>query len=92
MSFFEKCFTYIDACATARAWEIAYTTNRYDIDDYKQDMFLYVAKGIDRFNPERSCPHTFINMLITSAKKNVLRSLNRQKNKIISDARQINYV
>jgi len=91
MSFFEKYFAYIDACATARAWEIAYTTNRYDIEDYKQEMFLYLSKHIDRYNPERSCPHTFINLLMTSAKKIVLRSMGRNKNRMITSARQIDY-
>lgn len=91
MSFFEKHYEYIEACAVARAWEIAYATGRYDIDDYKQDMLVHLIKQVHRYNPERACPHTFINMLMTSAKRTILRKMGRNKNRIISQARTLEY-
>ena len=91
MCFFEKHYEYINACATIRAWEIANSTGRHDIEDYKQEMFLYLIRHIDAYRPERSCPHTFINLLMSSAKKIVLRSLARNKNRIISQARELEY-
>lgn len=91
MSFFEKHYEYINACAIARAWEIAYSTGRYDIEDYKQEMFLYLIRRIGTYQPERSCPHTFINLLMTSAKRTILRSMARNKNRIISQARTLEY-
>jgi DNA-directed RNA polymerase specialized sigma24 family protein len=91
MCFFEKHYEYINACATARAFEIASVTKRYDIEDYKQEMFLYVIQHIDRYQPERSRPHTFINLLISSKKKMIFRSMSRNKNRIISQARELEY-
>lgn len=91
MTFFERHQEYINACATARAWEIAYSTKRYDIDDYKQEMFLYLLKHIEKYNPDRSGPHTFINLLMASSHKIILRSQNRNKNRIITEARTFDY-
>lgn len=91
MTFFEKHFEYINATATARAVEIATITGRYDIDDYKQEMFLYLVRQMDNYKSDRSSPHTYINMVITSAKRIVIRSMYRNKNRIISQAKALEY-
>ena len=54
-------------------------------------MFLYLIRRIGTYQPERSCPHTFINLLMTSAKRTILRSMARNKNRIISQARTLEY-
>ena len=87
MSFFRKHQEYIQACVKVRAIEVADFTHCYsDVDDYFQEMIVYCLRYADKYNPNRSTPHTFINRLSLSAKAQLLRHLNRRKNTIISQA------
>lgn len=89
MNFIEKHWQYIEATATAKAVEIAQLTGKWDIDDHKQSMFLFLVKRVKNYRPEAGSPHTYINVILRSAKMEVMRQMNRQKNQIISQARQI---
>lgn len=93
MSFFEKYQEYIAACLKVRALEVAYITQRHsDVEDYMQEMMIYLLRYSDRYNPERSCPHTFINRLAISAKATLLRHLRAKKNRILFQTVEIDYV
>lgn len=91
MSFFEKHFEYIESCAKVRAIEIANATGCFDIDDFKQQLLLRLYLQIPNYRKEKSSPHTFINLIMVSAKRMILRSMRTNKYKILSTAQEIKH-
>lgn len=89
MSFIENNWEYINITATALAIEIARMTGRWDVEDYKQSMFLSLVKQASSYNPNKSKPSTFINLVLRSTKKMLLRSFYQGKNQLIFNAEAI---
>lgn len=80
MNLIEDNWTYIQATATAKAVEIARHFGRLSaIEDLQQEILYYLVRAEKRYNPERSQPKTFINMILTYAKKDLLRRMYRMK-------------
>ena len=80
MKILEDNWDYIQATARAKAVEIAlYSGRRGDVDDFTQDLLCFLVKRVDRYNPCRSNPKTFISMILTYAKKDLLRRMYRIK-------------
>ena len=80
MKLLEDNWDYIRATATAKAVEIARHSGRMsDVEDFTQDVLCYLVERADQYNPKRSQPKTFINMVLTYAKKNMLRRMYRMK-------------
>lgn len=88
MSFFDENIDYIKKTAEIRAKEIAIVTGRIsDRDDYRQDIYLYIAAHAHKYDSHKSKPNTFINMLAVSAKKMIIRKFFRKKNIIFNSER-----
>lgn len=85
----EKNWQYIYETATCRAIEIAQITGRWEIDDYRQEMFLCLINAIAKYDSKRSTPKTFVSLVLATAKKRIMRRQMRGKNQIISNAKQI---
>ena len=89
MGFFEKNFSYIKECAECRAREITNLLNtKDDFQDYVQDIYIWVMKRADKYDPQRSKPTTYIAMITQTAKKRIIRKCLRKKNRILSDAKR----
>lgn len=87
MNFIEDNWAYIKETAEARAVEIAVKTRSFqDVPDYMQDMFLFLSKRATKYDPARSQPKTFINIILRSAKINIQKRIFRHKNLIITNA------
>lgn len=87
MNFIEDNWAYIKETAEARAVEIAVKTRSFqDVPDYMQDMFLFLSKRAAKYDPARSQPKTFINIVLRSAKINIQKRIFRHKNLIITNA------
>lgn len=79
--FYEKHREYIDSCTEVRSIEIANFTGRYsDVDDYRQEIRLYIFQKITQYQPKHAKPHTFINLLAVTAKRKMLRRLRKETN------------
>lgn len=88
--FFEKNYSYIDACATCKAIEIATELKAFsDVQDFRQEILLWICRRGHLYNQMRSSPTTFIAMLTDTAKKRILRKFRRKKNWIIKSAEKI---
>lgn len=80
MKLFENNWDYIRATAAAKAVEIARHAGRMsDVEDFTQDVLFYFVAHADQYDPKRSQPKTFINMILTYAKKDLLRRMYRMK-------------
>ena len=80
MKLLEDNWDYIKATAAAKAVEIARHSGRMsDVEDFTQDVLCYLVEHADQYNPKRSQPKTFINMILTYAKKDLLRRMYRMK-------------
>lgn len=80
MKLFENNWDYIRATAAAKAVEIARHAGRMsDVEDFTQDVLFYFVSHADQYDPKRSQPKTFINMILTYAKKDLLRRMYRMK-------------
>lgn len=80
MKLFENNWDYIRATAAAKAVEIARHSGRMsDVEDFTQDVLCYFVAHVDQYDPKRSQPKTFINMILTYAKKDLLRKMYRMK-------------
>lgn len=80
MKLFENNWDYIMATAAAKAVEIARHAGRMsDVEDFTQDVLFYFVSHADQYDPKRSQPKTFINMILTYAKKDLLRRMYRMK-------------
>ncbi len=87
MDFITRHMTYVMQCANCRAIEIAETTGRFgDVEDFRQEILMYLVRLAPAYNPGRGKPSTFISMMAVTAKKRILRRLRRTKNRIITDA------
>lgn len=87
MDFAEKYIGYILQCATCKAIEIAENTGRFgDIEDFKQEIILWIVRRSEAYNPQRGRPSTYISLTSATAKKRIMRKLNRAKNRMIRDA------
>jgi DNA-directed RNA polymerase specialized sigma24 family protein len=87
MDFVTKHLTYIIQSANCRAIEIAEITGRHgDVEDFRQEILVYLVRRAPTYNPDRGKPTTFISMITTTAKKRMLRRMRRAKNRIITDA------
>lgn len=76
MKLFENNWDYIRATAAAKAVEIARHAGRMsDVEDFTQDVLFYFVVHADQYDPKRSQPKTFINMILTYAKKDLLRRM-----------------
>lgn len=74
----------IKATATAKAVEIARHSGRMsDVEDFTQDVLCYLIERAGQYNSKRSQPKTFINMILTYAKKDLLRRMYRMKRRTI---------
>ena len=84
MKLLEDNWDYIKATATAKAVEIARHSGRMsDVEDFTQDVLRYLIERASQYNPKRSQPKTFINMILTYAKKDLLRRMYRMKRRTI---------
>ena len=87
MEFIEKHLAYAEQCAFCRAIEIAEITGRFsEIEDFKQDILVWLLRRAKSYDPQRGKPSTFISMTAATAKKRILRRLRRAKNRIFDDA------
>lgn len=87
MDFFKKNWDYIEQSVSCRAMEIAEITCRFgDIDDFRQEIYLWLVRRAPDYNAERGATTTFIAMTTATAKKRILRRLRRFKNRMIRDA------
>lgn len=87
MDFIEKHLKYAEQCAFCRAIEIAEITGRFsEIEDFKQDILVWLLRRAKSYDPTRGKPLTFISMTAATAKKRILRRLRRAKNRIFTDA------
>ena len=87
MDFVTRHLEYIQQCANCRAIEIAETAGRFaDVEDYRQEILVWIVRRQHLFNARRGKPTTFIAMTAETAKKRILRRLRRGKNRIINDA------
>ena len=85
MKLLEDNWDYIKATATAKAVEIARHSGRMsDVEDFTQDVLCYLIERAGQYNPKRSQPKTFINMILTYAKKDLLRRMYRMKRRTIT--------
>ena len=83
MNLIEDNWKYIQATTAAKAVEIAKKIGRMsDIEDLKQEVLFYLIKAEKRYDPKRSQPKTFINMILTYAQKNLLRRMYRMKRRV----------
>ena len=83
MNLIEDNWKYIQATTAAKAVEIAKKIGRMsDIEDLKQEVLFYLIKAEKRYDPTRSQPKTFINMILTYAQKNLLRRMYRMKRRV----------
>ena len=75
---------YIQATAAAKAVEMARHSGRMsEIEDFTHDVIQYLIEHAEHYNPRRSQPKTFINMILTYAKKDLLRKMYRMKRRTI---------
>ena len=80
MNLIEDNWKYIQATAAAKAVEIARISGRMsEIEDFTQDVLFCLVKHADQFDPKRSQPKTFINMVLSHAKIDLLRRMYRIK-------------
>lgn len=80
MDLFTEHWEYIIATASAKAVEIGQQLHRAaDIEDYTQDLILYLAERQDKYNADRSAPKTFIAMILKYGKRDILRKLYQLK-------------
>ena len=87
MDFINKHLQYVEQCAFCRAIEIAEITGRFaEVEDFKQDILVWLLRREGSYDPRRGKPSTFISMTAATAKKRILRRLRRAKNRIIADA------
>ena len=85
----EDNWKYIQATTAAKAVEIAKKIGRMsDIEDLKQEVLFYLIKAEKRYDPKRSQPKTFINMILTYAQKTILRRM--YTNKRIANTMTVN--
>lgn len=90
MGFVEQHWDYINQTASVHAIEIATLTRRWMyLEDYKQEMIIYLVKNANKYNAKKSKPATFINMVLHSSKSSIIRHHYRHKNQIIDGARNI---
>ena len=87
LDFLKQHWAYADQCANCRAIEIANITGRHsDIEDFKQEILVWIMRRAGSYNAQRGKPTTFIAMASSTAKKRILRRQNRQKHKVLFDA------
>ena len=87
MDFIEENMDYILQCAKCRAIEIGETTGLFgDVEDYTQEIIVWIIRRAPSFDPRRGKPSTFISMIAGTAKRRILRRLRRSKNRMIRDA------
>lgn len=87
MDFLKNNWQYIEQSANCRALEIAEITRRFgDLDDFRQEIYLWVVRRAPDYNAKRGNATTFIAMTTATAKKRILRRLRRFKNRMIRDA------
>ena len=85
--FFEENYEYILSHATVKAIEIARKTGMFsDIEDFRQDLYCFLAKRIRHYRPGKGAPNTFIAVCFESAQKNILRNIYRKKRRFVMDA------
>ena len=74
---------YIQATAQSKAVEIAQHVKRIgDIEDFTQDLLLFLLKRAKRYRPDRGQPKTFINMILTFGQKDMIRRMFRNKRRV----------
>lgn len=87
MDFVENYIEYIQQCATCKAIEISENTGRFcDFEDFRQEIILWIVRRAGSYNPKRGRPSTYISMTSATAKKRIMRKMNRGKNRMIKDA------
>lgn len=78
---------YIRATATAKAVEIASYTGRWqETEDYKQEIILFFIVRSKHYDKRRGQFSTFVNMVMRSAQKDILRRMYRHKRQTINNA------
>ena len=86
MEFFENNWQYIQSNAAAKAVEIATKTGRLaDIEDFKQEILLFLVRRGYRFDQEKGQATTFIEVCMDSARKNIIRNIYRKRKRFIID-------
>ncbi|MBE6380051.1 MAG: hypothetical protein E7047_03895 [Lentisphaerae bacterium] len=86
----QRNWTYIERCACCNALQIARATGRYsDIEDFKQEIYLWIVKRASEYSSARAKETTYISMIVETGKRKILRRLRRYKNRMIYDATPI---
>ena len=87
MDILKQHWPYAERCAHFGAIEIADITGRHsDIEDFQQEILVWIMRRAGSYSAKRGKPTTFIAMASSTAKKRILRRLNRQKHKVLFDA------
>lgn len=80
LDFFEKNYEYIFASATVKALDVAKKTDMpNDIEDFRQEVLIFLARRIKHYNPAKGAVKTFIEVCAESARKNLIRNIHRRK-------------
>lgn len=68
---------YIIQCAECRAVQVARASQDWSsVQDYQQDIVLYVIRHANAFNQNKGKPKTFIDLLARRAAINIIRHIN----------------
>lgn len=77
--FFQRYYTYIYSTATVKAVDIVQKTGVNDLEDFRQDILVFLAQRIRHYSPKKGKPKTYINVCMESARKNIIRDLYRRR-------------
>ena len=90
MQFVEDNYSYIDRSAACIAVNIAEKLGDFSsVEDYKQDVILWICRRQHLYDRAKGTPSTFIAMLSATAAKRIIRRARRKKNWIIKNARHL---
>lgn len=81
MDFFTEHYDYIFATANAKAVDIVRKTGLNDLEDFRQEIFVFLFRRLDKYDAAKGAPHTFIDVCMESARKNIIRNIYRAKKK-----------
>ena len=79
MDFFTEHYNYIFATATAKAVDIVRKTGVNDLEDFRQEILIFLFRRLNKYDASKGTAHTYINVCMESARKNIIRNIYRMQ-------------